>query len=250
MESTEFSDKRVLVTGASRGIGRAVALMLAQAGAHVVGTFSTGKNEADELLAMGIGEMVKVNFADRAATAEVLAELAASDPFRGIVNNAGAIEFEKWEELTLESWDRVFDINLRAALAVTRTLSGSMSSGGAIVNITSKDGLIGTYASLSYSASKAALLSLTKSLANVLGPKGIRVNAVSPGWADTGMSTEPSLEAGRMTPLGRNARPGEVAEVVKFLLSDASSFVSGANYAVDGGYTGVDVIMKKEAEEL
>ncbi|ANN15825.1 hypothetical protein SD37_09305 [Amycolatopsis orientalis] len=246
----DFDNRRVLVTGASRGIGRSVALLLAQAGAQVVGTFNTGKREAAELLSSGIDEMVQVDFADRAVTARALADLAASAPFHGIVNNAGAIEFEKWDEITLESWDRVFDVNLRAVLSVTRALSGSMPRGSSIVNIASKDGMIGTYSSISYSASKAALLNLTKSLANVLGPSGVRVNAVSPGWADTGMSTDPSLEAGRMTPLGRNARPEEVAEVVKFLLSDASSFVSGANYLVDGGYTGVDLIMKQEAEAL
>jgi NAD(P)-dependent dehydrogenase (short-subunit alcohol dehydrogenase family) len=246
----EFSDKRVLVTGASRGIGRAVALMLCDAGARVVGTFRTGAEEARELARYGVEEMVQVDFADRASTSAWIDGLAGSEPFHGIVNNAGAIEFEKWEDLSLESWDRVFDINLRTVLAVTKVLSGTMPPGGSIVNVTSKDGMIGTYASLSYSASKAALINLTKSLANVLGPAGIRVNAVSPGWADTGMSTEPSLEAGRMTPLGRNARPEEVAEVIKFLLSDASSFVSGANYLVDGGYTGVDLIMKKESESL
>ncbi|UMP07476.1 SDR family oxidoreductase [Amycolatopsis sp. EV170708-02-1] len=224
--------------------------MLCNAGARVVGTFRTGVEEARELARCGVEEMVQVDFADRDSTSAWIDALAGSEPFHGIVNNAGAIEFEKWEDLSLESWDRVFDINLRTVLAVTKVLSGTMPPGGSIVNVTSKDGMIGTYASLSYSASKAALINLTKSLANVLGPAGIRVNAVSPGWADTGMSTEPSLEAGRMTPLGRNARPEEVAEVIKFLLSDASSFVSGANYLVDGGYTGVDLIMKKESESL
>ncbi|MER6766115.1 MULTISPECIES: SDR family NAD(P)-dependent oxidoreductase [Amycolatopsis] len=246
----EFSGGRVLVTGASRGIGRAVAELLVREGVSVVGTYNSGNQEAAELTGLGVVEMVRVDFADRAETARVLADLAASGPFNGIVNNAGAIEFERWGEFTLESWDRVFDINLRAVLSVTTTLTKSMPPGGSIVNLASKDGMIGTYASMSYSASKAALINLTRSLANVLGPAGIRVNAVSPGWADTGMSTEPSIEAGQLTPLGRNARPEEIAEVIKFLLSDASSFVSGANYLVDGGYTGVDLIMKKEAESL
>lgn len=246
----EFSGKRILVTGASKGIGRSLALMLSKSGAEVIGTYNTGSAAADGLLVAGVGSMIQVDFGDRRATSEVLAGLAASGPFDGIVNNAGAIEFEKWEDLTLASWDRIFDINLRAALWVTKALSESMPSGSSIVNLSSKDGLIGSYASMSYSASKAALINLTKSLANVLGPAGIRVNAVSPGWADTGMSTEPSLKAGRITPLGRNGHPDEIAEVIKFLLGDASSFVSGAHYVVDGGYTGVDVIMKTEADAL
>lgn len=245
-----FENKRILVTGASKGIGMAIAEALVEAGATVVGTYNTGARGAEELLAAGVAEMIHVDLTDRAQTAEVLATLATKAPLDGIVNNAGIIEFEKWDEMTLESWDRVFDVNVRAILATTMALGKLMPSGSSIVNVASTDGLIGSYSSISYSASKAALINLTKSLADVLGSSNVRVNAVSPGWIDTGMSTEESYEATQLTPLGRNGAPRDVAELVMFLLSDSAAFVTGGNYVIDGGYTGVDSIMKKENDAL
>jgi NAD(P)-dependent dehydrogenase (short-subunit alcohol dehydrogenase family) len=245
-----FNNKRILVTGASRGIGRAIAESLVVQGAEVIGTYNTGKQEADQLVSAGVREMVQVDFANRDQTAQILLQLAKSPPFNGIVNNAGTIAFEKWDDLTLDSWDRVFDVNLRATLSTVKELSGSMPHGSSIVVIASTDGLIGSFSSISYSASKAALINLTKSLANVLGESGIRVNAISPGWVDTGMSTEESYEATQLTPLGRNGAPEDVAKLTNFLLSDNSSFITGGNFVVDGGYTCVDSIMKKENDAV
>ncbi|WP_406199509.1 SDR family oxidoreductase [Streptomyces europaeiscabiei] len=245
-----LNEKRILVTGASRGIGRAIALALAARGAVVVGTYNTGESEAHELLEQGVSEVVHLNLLNRDGATETLRQLAAGAPFDGLVNNAGVIEFEKWDHFTLEAWDNVLEVNLRGPLLATLEIGKSMGPGSAIVNIASTDGLIGSFSSMSYSASKAALINLTKSLANVLGSAGVRVNAVSPGWVDTGMSTEESYEATQLTPLGRNGTPEEVADVVAFLLSDESRFITGANHIVDGGYTCVDAIMKRENDAL
>jgi len=131
-------------------------------------------------------------------------------------------------------------------------LVNNINKGGTIVNISSTDGLVGSYSSVAYSASKAAINNLTKSLAIKLAAKGIRVNAVAPGWVDTGgaMLLPASKQAVDLTPLGRMARPKEIAEAVYFLISKKASFITGTTLVVDGGYTCVDYVMKKEADSF
>jgi NAD(P)-dependent dehydrogenase (short-subunit alcohol dehydrogenase family) len=138
-------------------------------------------------------------------------------------------------------------VNLNSVLVLSLGLKDELTTSGSIINITSTDGNTGSFASMSYAASKAALSNLTKSLANNLGASGIRVNAVAPGWINTGMATEASYEAVTLAPLGRNGKPEEVAELVYFLSSKKASFINGAIIPIDGGYTNVDYIMKKEA---
>ncbi|MGW2642937.1 SDR family NAD(P)-dependent oxidoreductase [Streptomyces sp. NPDC001348] len=234
-----LTDKRVLVTGASKDIGRGIALELAKHGATVVGTYNTGAADAEELLALGVEEMVHLDHLDRETSAATLSRLAASGPFHGIVNNAAVIQFTSWKS-TLDSWDGVLDVNLRGPLATTIALAPAMPPDSSIVNISSTAGTTGSFDSLAYSASKAALTNLTKSLANVLGPAGIRVNAVSPCYID---ADAPADSAG-LTPLGRNGFPSDIASVVAFLLTDGARFVTGTEITVDGGYMAADALAK------
>ncbi|MFE9573511.1 SDR family NAD(P)-dependent oxidoreductase [Streptomyces sp. NPDC006692] len=235
-----LTDKCVLVTGASKDIGRGIALDLAGRGATVVGTYNTGAADAEELLDLGVKEMVHLDHLDREGSLATLRRLAAAFPFDGLVNNAAVIEFASWES-SLDSWDKVLDVNLRGPLATTIALAPAMPAGSSIINISSTAGATGSFDSLAYSASKAALTNLTKSLANVLGPSGIRVNTVSPCYVD---ADAPPESAG-LTPLRRNGFPEDIASVVAFLLTDGARFVTGTEITVDGGYTAADALAKR-----
>ncbi|MET3951262.1 NAD(P)-dependent dehydrogenase (short-subunit alcohol dehydrogenase family) [Arthrobacter sp. UYEF36] len=166
-----------------------------------------------------------------------------------MVNNAGILEKEPFEGMTLDAWDRTLEVNITAPLILAQAIGPRMSPGSSIVNVASTDAYVGSFRGIAYSASKAALLSATRSLANVLGPRGVRVNAVTPGWVDSGILTE-SYEAEILTPLGRNGRPEDIAKIVTFLLSPDAAFITGASIVADGGYTGVDYFMMKEDQSF
>ena len=240
-----------LVTGASRGIGRATAELLLEQGFDVHATYRTRVDEAEALqeLAARHGRTVTLHKYDASSRDDHdrLATALAGVRFTALVFNAGMIEFERFANFEESIWDRTLETNLNAVLRMTVRLQSHIVAGGSIVIVASTDGYIGSYASMAYAASKAALINLTKSLACNLGARNIRANAVAPGWITTDMTTEGSSASATVTPLGRDGTPAEVAEVICFLASRKASFVTGATVVVDGGYTSSDQIMLNEA---
>ncbi|RUR68186.1 SDR family oxidoreductase [Variovorax guangxiensis] len=240
--SFDFSGRRALVTGASSGIGRAVAARLAQAGAQVT---AVGRNAA-ALAALhteaGCTPLV-LDVADAPALERALAPLPAFDL---VVNCAGIALLESATEMQAESFDAVMAVNARAAALVASRCGKAMIAAGvrgSIVNVSSQAALVALDAHLCYCASKAAMDAITRSLCLEFGPHGIRVNSVNPTVTLTPMAeqawSDPAKSAAALKniPLGRFAQVEEVVAPVLFLLGDGASMVSGAALPVDGGYT-------------
>lgn len=243
-----------LVTGASRGIGRATAEHMLTQGYDLHATYRTKVESAKELVAFGerLGRKVVLHQLDASSltSQSQLIEELSGVAFNCLVFNAGMIEFEDFEQYDQGIWDRTLETNVSSILRLSVGLQGMLSNGGSIVMVSSTDGMIGSYASMAYAASKAALNNLTRSLACNFGPRNIRVNAVAPGWISTDMTNEGSSDSAEVTPLGRDGTPEEVANVIGFLASDKASFVSGAVIVVDGGYTSSDQIMLNESRHF
>ena len=242
--------KTILVTGATRGIGRAITEKLLAEGHKVYGVYKESAKQAKEL-AEKYGDTVtlfQANLAD-ASQVQQLIEQLEDVRLDGIINNAGIVYLTKWEELNFDEWNETLTVNLTAPLKLVHGLRTNLNDGSSVVNIASVDGYVSAFDTIAYAASKAALINLTKSLAAVLGPRNIRVNAVAPGWVETEMTADTMPdESKELTPLKRNAQPQEVANVVNFLLSDQASFVSGETITIDGGLTVVDYTLYKESK--
>jgi 3-oxoacyl-[acyl-carrier protein] reductase len=233
-----------LVTGGSRGIGAAVCAELARAGADVVVNF-TANAEAAEGVCAAIGGNAHAVRGDVSTMegATGLVEQVESDvgPIAILVNNAGITRDNLIMKLAEDDWRSVIDTNLGGAFFTCRAVARPMLKrrAGAIVNMSSVVGVHGNAGQTNYAASKAGLIGLTKSLAKELGARGIRVNAVAPGYISTELTDalpEPAREAIlKSTPLGRLGTTDDVAHAVRFLVSDAAAFVTGHVLAVDGG---------------
>ncbi|ATB32484.1 3-oxoacyl-[acyl-carrier-protein] reductase [Melittangium boletus] len=242
-----FKDKVVMVTGGSRGIGRAISVAFAKQGATVVIGYAGNDAAAQEALelvrAVGAqGEVVRFDVADTSACASAVdACVKTHGRLDVLVNNAGISVDGLVMRVKDEDWDKQLDTNLRGAFALIRAASRPMmkQKGGAIINLTSVVGEMGNGGQAAYSASKAGLIGLTKSVARELASRNIRVNAVSPGFIATDMTsylegaTREKMEGA--IPLGRLGSAEDVANAVLFLAGDSAAYITGEVLKVNGG---------------
>ncbi len=238
MSFASLEGKTALVTGASRGIGRAIALELGRAGAEVVVGYRTGRQEAEEVAAEIGGRAVEADVSD-AESAKALVEAAGELDI--LVNNAGLTRDGLLARMSDDDWRAVIDTNLSSIFYTCRAASRPMMKrrGGAIVNISSIVGVHGNFGQTNSAASKAGIIGFTKSLARELGSRNVRANVVAPGYVRSQLTDVLPEEATAMmlqnTPLGRLGDPEDVAGAVRFLCSDEARFVTGAVLLVDGG---------------
>jgi len=233
-----LSGRTALVTGASKGIGRAIATELATAGASVVFSYRTGTEEAQTLASEIGARAVHADVSD-SASAQALVEEAGDVDI--LVNNAGVTRDGLLVRMSDDDWSTVIDTNLASCFYTCRAAARGMMKkrAGTVVNISSIVGIHGNWGQTNYAASKAGIIGFTKALARELGSRNVRANVVVPGYVKTRLTDVLSEEATTMmlenTPLGRLGDAEDVAGAVRFLCSDEASFITGAVLLVDGG---------------
>ena len=238
MTFCSLEGKRALVTGGSRGIGRAVALELGRAGADVVVGYRSEADQAEAVASEVGGRAVQADVSDP-EQAKALVEGAGD--IAVLVNNAGTTRDGVLARMLDEDWRSVLETNLSSTFYTCRAAARGMMKrrAGAIVNISSIVGVHGNWGQTNYAASKAGIIGFTKSLARELGSRGVRANVVAPGYVTTALTDAiPEDARGTMlsnTPLGRLGDPENVAAAVRFLVSDEASFITGEVLLVDGG---------------
>jgi 3-oxoacyl-[acyl-carrier protein] reductase len=239
--------KIALVTGAGRGIGREIALTLAKNGATVIVNYNGSKECADEVVGEitrngGEAEALQCNVSDFNACAEFTKNVL--DKYKKVdilVNNAGVTRDNLIMRMSEEDYDIVLDTNLKGAFNMIRHLSRSFikQRAGKIINISSVSGVIGNAGQANYSASKAGIIGLTKSVAREFASRGINVNAVAPGFIDTDMTKNMTDEAKKqmsgIIPMGKMGTTGDIANLVLFLAGENSNYITGQVICVDGG---------------
>ncbi len=247
MPEPDFQDRTILVTGGSRGIGRACCVRLGQAGARVAVNFHSKESDALETARLvkdagGQAMTVQANVADEKSVAAMVARINDQlGPIDMLVNNAGIFEYVTHDEASLDHWRRTIDVNLTGLYIVTWAVKGQMidRNFGRIVNMSSISGLRSRPYGIAYSASKAGVIGFTKSASEALIRHNIRMNAVAPGLIETEIIDDVDREVldriVDQTPMKRIGQPEEIADVVHFLLSEASRFMVGQTLVACGG---------------
>jgi 3-oxoacyl-[acyl-carrier protein] reductase len=245
---SESTKKIALVTGATRGIGKAIALALAKSGIAVIGTATTesGAHAISAYLAPFNGLGVVLNVTDKASIDGAIAEIKSKyGDVSVLINNAGITKDGLFLRMKEEDWDDVVDTNLKSVFLLTKAVIRGMTSArfGRIVNITSVVGFTGNPGQANYSSSKAGMVAFSKSLAKEFGSRNITVNCVAPGFIATDMTDkltdEQKAEYSKSIPLGRMGSADDIANSVKFLVSDEASYITGTTIHVNGGlFTG------------
>lgn len=238
--------KYALVTGASRGLGRAVALQLATQGHPVIINYQSrteaAQNVADEISAMGgEAELMKCDVSDPKAIEAAIEDWENNHPddyIDVLVNNAGIRQDALMIFMQNDQWHNVLDVTLNGFFYLTRRLLKNMMTKrhGRVINMTSLSGIKGLPGQVNYSAAKAALIGATKALAQEVAPRRVTVNAVAPGFIETDMTSElPVNDLKKMVPVGRFGKPEEVASLVGFLASDSAAYITGEVISINGG---------------
>lgn len=242
--SNENEEKRVLVTGASGGIGKAIALAAAQAGYYVVVHYNHGKEKAEEVMSAilslgGKGELIQFNVSDCAdCKAKLDAYTEKNGALWGVVSNAGICRDAAFPGMSEENWNDVIHTNLDGFYNVIQPLVMPLcrKKRGRIITVASVSGVMGNRGQVNYSASKAGIIGATKALAVELGKRQITVNCIAPGVIETDMIKEAPLDMILPTiPMGRVGKPEEIAAVAVFLLSEGASYITRQVISVNGG---------------
>jgi 3-oxoacyl-[acyl-carrier protein] reductase len=237
-EFCSLEGKLALVTGASKGIGKAIAEELARAGADVVVGYRSGREEAEEVAAQIGGRAVQADVSSAEEAKRLVEEAGDIDV---LVNNAGLTRDGLLARMSDDDWRTVIETNLSSVFYTCRAVTRPMMKkrAGSIVNISSIVGVHGNWGQTNYAASKAGIIGFTKSLARELGSRNIRANVIAPGYVKSQLTDVLPEEATKAmvdnTPLGRIAEPREIAGAVRFLASDEASFITGDVLLVDGG---------------
>jgi 3-oxoacyl-[acyl-carrier protein] reductase len=244
----ELSGKVAIVTGASKGIGAAIARRFGEAGAAVAVNYASSKPDADKVVDEivrkgGKAVAIQANVSNSADVERLFAETKAKLGAPSIlVNNAGVFTFQALEDVTEEEFHRQFDINVLGALLATREAARVFDgAGGSVINLSTIASVNPVPSSVIYSSSKAAVDTMTRALALELAPKKIRVNAIAPGATETegtktmGLTMETAKAIGMVMPMGRMGQPDDIARVALFLASDQSAWLTGERISASGG---------------